>query len=102
MLRHKVYLLLALLSFSLPVFSTADGVDSLRQIQVNDLKTQIEWVNPSAMRAYLDDTKQSLGDKAPRFTKNFPSWKHSCRKYSKRFPPQPQTKQSATPGKCWR
>ncbi len=65
MLRYKVYLLLALLSFSLPAFSTADGVDSLRQIQVNDLKTQIEWVNPSAMRAYLDDTKQSLGDKAP-------------------------------------
>lgn len=34
-------------------------------MQLNDMGVQIRWVNPTAIRAYLDDTKTALGEKAP-------------------------------------
>ena len=64
-MKHKVCLLFALLSLSLSGISATNGQDSLRQIQLNDLGVQIRWVNPTAIRAYLDDTKTALGEKAP-------------------------------------
>ena len=64
-MKHKVCLLSALLSLSLSSISAANRQDSLRQIQLNDLGVQIQWVNPTAIRACLDDTKAALGEKAP-------------------------------------
>lgn len=43
----------------------ANEADSLRRIRTNDLKTQIQWVKPAAIRAYIDDMKPALGEKAP-------------------------------------
>ena len=64
-MRHTVCLLFAFLSLSLSGISATNGQDSLRQMQLNDLGVQIRWVNPTAIRAYLDDTKTALGEKAP-------------------------------------
>lgn len=64
-MRHTVCLLFAFLSLSLSSISATNGQDSLRQMQLNDLGVQIRWVNPTAIRAYLDDTKTALGEKAP-------------------------------------
>ena len=64
-MRHTVCLLFAFLSLSLSGISATNGQDSIRQIQLSDLEVQIRWVNPTAIRAYLDDTKTALGGKAP-------------------------------------
>ena len=64
-MNYKVCLLFALFSLSLSGISATNGQDSLRQIQLKDLEVQIRWVNPTAIRAYLDDTKTALGEKAP-------------------------------------
>ena len=64
-MNYKVCLLFALFSLSLSGISATNGQDSLRQIQLKDLEVQIRWVNPTAIRAYLDDTKTTLGEKAP-------------------------------------
>ena len=75
-MKHKVCLLFTFLSLSVSGISATNGQDSIRQIQLSDLEVQIRWVNPTAIRAYLDDTKPALGGKLPRFTKNYPVWKH--------------------------
>lgn len=63
-MRYKTYIILFLAV--LPLLSpAATETDSLRQIQINSLQEQLNWVNPEAIRAYLDDTGSSLGDKAP-------------------------------------
>ena len=63
-MKYKAYLCSFLLTF--PILGKASAeADSLRQIQISRLQEQVNWVNPEAIRAYLDDTKSSLGDKAP-------------------------------------
>lgn len=64
-MKHKVCLLFTFLSLSVSGISATNGQDSIRQIQLSDLEVQIRWVNPTAIRAYLDDTKTALGGKAP-------------------------------------
>ena len=95
-MKHKVCLLFTFLSLSVSGISATNGQDSIRQIQLSDLEVQIRWVNPTAIRAYLDDTKTALGGKAPRFTKNYPVWKHfypACSRPSPiRFPATRSTK----------
>ena len=62
-MKYKAYLCSFLLTF--PILGKASAeADSLRQIQISRLQEQVNWVNPEAIRAYLDDTKSSLGDKA--------------------------------------
>ena len=56
-MKHKVCLLFTFLSLSVSGISATNGQDSIRQIQLSDLEVQIRWVNPTAIRAYLDDTK---------------------------------------------
>ena len=64
-MRYKLYLFSLLLTF--PIWGkAATEADSLRQILINRLQEQVDWVNPKAIRAYLDDSKSSLGDQAPR------------------------------------
>lgn len=63
-MKYKVILCSFL--FALPIWGTASTeADSLRRIQIDRLQEQVNWVNPEAIRAYLDDTKPALGDKAP-------------------------------------
>ena len=63
-MKYKAYLCSFLLTF--PILGKASAeADSLRQVQISRLQEQVNWVNPEAIRAYLDDTKSSLGDKAP-------------------------------------
>lgn len=62
-MRYKAYAFSILFAFAVLGTATAN-TDSLRQIQINRLQEQMNWVNPSAIRTYLDDTKSSLGDKA--------------------------------------
>lgn len=63
-MKYKAYLFSLLFAF--PVLSMAAGeADSLRLLQINRLQEQVDWVNPEAIRAYLDDTKSSLRDKTP-------------------------------------
>ena len=63
-MKYKAYLFSLLFAF--PVLSMAAGeADSLRLLQINRLQEQVDWVNPEAIRAYLNDTKSSLGDKTP-------------------------------------
>ena len=64
-MKYKVCLLFTFLSLSVYGISATNGQDSIRQIQLSDLEVQIRWVNPTAIRAYLDDTKTALGGKAP-------------------------------------
>ena len=64
-MKHKVCLLFTFLSLSVSGISATNGQDSIRQIQLSDLEVQIRWGNPTAIRAYLDDTKTALGGKAP-------------------------------------
>ena len=64
-MKYKVCLLFTFLSLSVSGISATNGQDSIRQIQLSDLEVQIRWVNPTAIRAYLDDTKTALGGKAP-------------------------------------
>lgn len=64
-MRYKLYLFSLLLTFPIWGKATTEA-DSLRQIQINRLQEQVDWVNPKAIRAYLDDSKSSLGDQAPR------------------------------------
>ena len=64
-MKHKVCLLFKFLSLSVSCISATYGQDSIRQIQLSDLEVLIRWVNPTAIRAYLDDTKTALGGKAP-------------------------------------
>lgn len=57
-----------LLSFFFTSLSNASEInrnDLTEPENINDLKVQIQWVNPAAIRAYLDDTKTALGEKAP-------------------------------------
>ena len=63
-MKYKAYLCSFLLTF--PILGKASAeADSLRQVQISRLQEQVNWVNPEAIRAYLDDTKSSLGDKVP-------------------------------------
>ena len=63
-MKYKVYLICFLFAFSISGKAITE-TDSLCQFQINRLQEQINWVNPEAIRAYLDDTKSSLGDKTP-------------------------------------
>ena len=63
-MKYKVYLICFLFAFSISGKAIAE-TDSLCQFQINRLQEQINWVNPEAIRAYLNDTKSSLGDKTP-------------------------------------
>lgn len=47
---------LLLLSCSVTLTGWAGGADSLRRVQLDDLRVQMRWVNPAAIHAYLDDT----------------------------------------------
>ncbi len=52
-----------LLSFFFTSLSNASEInrnDLTEPENINDLKVQIQWVNPAAIRAYLDDTKTAL------------------------------------------
>lgn len=63
-MKYKVYILAFLLSIpAIGVAITAKS-DSIRQLKIGRLKEQIHWVNPTAIRAYLDDMKGALGDDA--------------------------------------
>ena len=63
-MKYRAYLCSFLLTF--PFLGKASTeADSLRSLQINRLQEQVNWVNPEAIRAYLDDSKSSLGDQAP-------------------------------------
>lgn len=57
-----------LLSFFFTTLSNASEMprnDLAGPENINDLKVQIQWINPTAIRAYLNDTKTLLGEKSP-------------------------------------
>lgn len=60
-MRYIACILSLLLSF--PLF--ANTTDSLRLAEISRLREQVNWVNPETIRAYLEDSKSSLGDKTP-------------------------------------
>lgn len=63
-MKYRAYLCSFLLTF--PFLGKASTeADSLRSLQISRLQEQVNWVNPEAIRAYLDDSKSSLGDQAP-------------------------------------
>lgn len=55
-MKYKTFLFSIALSCSLSGNILASKVDSLRMIQITRLQKQVEWVNPEAIRAYLDDS----------------------------------------------
>lgn len=63
-MKYKILLFYIALFGSLSGNISASKVDSLRMIQITRLQKQVDWVNPEAIRAYLDDSKPALGDKA--------------------------------------
>ena len=63
-MRYKAFLLSLLIASPL-AGKTTNETDSFRFLQIHRLQQQIDWVNPEAIRAYLDDMKPALGDQAP-------------------------------------
>lgn len=63
-MKYKVYLFCFLFVFSFSGKAITE-TDSLYQLQRDRLQEQINWVNPEAIRAYLDDIRSTLGGKAP-------------------------------------
>lgn len=64
-MKSKAYFLVFFLLLSrLTCLAGTAEADSLRRLQTTDLREQLKWVNPSAIRAYLDDMKPALDNRA--------------------------------------
>ena len=60
----KKRIIVILFSAFLGMTGKAAEADSLQRLAQSDIQTQLEWVNPIAIRAYLDDCREQLGERA--------------------------------------
>ena len=60
----KKRIIVILFSAFLGMTGKAAEADSLQRLVQSDIQTQLEWVNPIAIRAYLDDCHEQLGERA--------------------------------------
>ena len=70
----KKRIIVILFSAFLGMTGKAAEADSLQRLAQSDIQTQLEWVNPTAIRAYLDDCREQLGERVY-FIKSSPNWK---------------------------
>ena len=60
----KKRIIVILFSAFLGMTGKTAEADSLQRLAQSDIQTQLEWVNPTAIRAYLDDCREQLGERA--------------------------------------
>ena len=60
----KKRIIVILFSAFLGMTGKAAEADSLQRLAQSDIQIQLEWVNPIAIRAYLDDCREQLGERA--------------------------------------